>query len=264
MISEQNTGRENREIIQDALDNSGFFCVPNGAYPIQSDILLGEVITLRDNNRLWLDSGATLLGEIDAGASATHSHPVILVNGDNTRISGQGKITGTMASNHYGLLINESISRARVEGVQIENFGGDGIVTLADDVEIKGVSVFATGRNGISVTAGSFIKIESCIIKDAGLLYDPQSGIIIEPNSGISISDVFLIRNMIDSCRIGIYAQAGHGATERVLIDGNTVKNVSYLSINAYRISDSFVKDNRVDGLVYVTECANTRLEQSW
>ena len=94
----------------------------------------------------------------------------------------------------------------RVEGLHIEDSGGDGIVVAgaAKDVTIRGVTSLRNHRQGISVIDAEGLLIEDCdLIHTGGTA--PSAGIDFEPDGGHEMLKDIVMRR----CRLNCNAGAG-------------------------------------------------------
>lgn len=243
-----------------ANQNKSVVYIPAGTYMVETDIYHGKTIDLFDNHELLLDRGCVLIGSLRPNATS-HSHPLIFVRGNHCRVSG-GKLVGTMATNHYGILVNEETEGTVVENCIIENFGGDGVVGRCNKLSLNNLTIRTIGRNCISVTRGQKIVIEKCELGNAGVLDEPGAGIDIEPNIGDSVCNIEIVRNTVSGCRIGIYAQLGQGETRAISVTNNVVTGCG---IAITGIDGVFVNENKVGegAFLKVHSCTNVRVDQS-
>lgn len=271
-LAEQNTPHVNTAAINAALRDlaarkKSTVYIPPGTYAIETDIYIGQMINLMDGQTLWLSAGAVLASQTRTGASNTHSHPAILITGNNCEIYGGGKITGTLEANHYGIIINENTSNNSVHDIYIEQFGGDAIVSYGNNASIKNLRIAEAGRNGITIANGRYITVEQCAVEKIGAIGEPGAGIICEPDPDHAISEVVIQGNRINQTKRGIYVQAGHTSTENVRVSNNLIENSEVFAINMYRIKKGRVAGNETRGenqQVLVGECTDLLVNHTW
>lgn len=268
-LNEANTGFDNVTSLRAALAASiqlsvPTVYVPDGTYTVETDIFHGRTIDIFDNQAVRLAYGAELRAVLPSN-STPHSHPVFFMRGHNSSIGG-GKIVGTMTSNHYGIIVNEGTYGNLVEGVTVENFGGDAVVSYGSGVAIRNIRAKNIGRNGISIGGGSNIKINDCILWGIGSVGEPGAGITCEPGPDHAVDNVRISQNCIIDAVIGIYVQSGQSTTSSAKVTKNKIFNAGIWAINIHRVCGGEARKNLLVGenkRVSVTE-SDFSLQQNW
>ena len=175
-------------------------------------------ITLRGNQTVIFEDGVVILakknefkGERDCLFSG--------VNLDNTTLIGYGAVLRMrkedyhvndsgipgyyVASEHRHILRLHDCRDVKVLGFTMEDSGGDGIYIGGPEGDRPSTNVLVkdcicdnSNRQGISITAGDNIVIDSCVLSNTDGTA-PQAGIDIEPNTSDAILKNILIKNCV-------------------------------------------------------------------
>jgi len=181
--------------LQEHLDVGGIVTVPN----VGKDWVTRPLYIRKSNTTLRLEAGVTLVAQRGAdGFRAKGACLISLVDVSNVTISGafatlrgwRLELTDVDQVEHsewrHGLQVLSS-SRVTIEGLRIENFGGDGIYiggsgVPCSSIHIRNVVCAGNYRQGMSVIAGVGVLVEDCVFRDTRG-NPPQAGIDIEPNN---------------------------------------------------------------------------------
>ena len=203
-------------------DNDAIQSALNICHHIQMD---GEyrVFANKDNkgNASLLIPGNThivLNGIVNYETPSLDTYCIFMVyEASDVSISGSGKLIGDKAfhkgiSGEWGHGIGLYYSKnVLIEGVECCNLWGDAIYMyygspVCENVTVRDVYLHDCRRQGISVTGGENIKIESFRIENIRGA-NPQSAIDIENHSTKPINDVTINDGVIRSCNQGVILQ---------------------------------------------------------
>lgn len=130
----------------------------------------------------------------------------INIKGKNIIIKGNNHfLFGTIGHNGqtdcpeflHGLNITSSAKKIRVDSLKSWMFCGDGFYNAGTDVLLNFLDARFNGRQGLSITNGSNIKVNNSTFSDTGLLRindskGPGAGIDIEPNRNSEVHNVII------------------------------------------------------------------------
>ena len=169
-----------------------------------------------------------LEGTINLVANARPLYYIFNIkNSDNIVLSGKGKICGdkfehkgTSGEWGMGLMISNS-KNIIISGMTIKNCWGDCIYvgSNSENVKIKNCVLDNGRRQGISVTSGSNISIEQCIISNVSGTA-PEYAIDIEPNQNDTIDNIYIQGVVSENCigGISLYGEAKNSKIGKVII----------------------------------------------
>ena len=212
MFSSLSEDNDLRKVI--ALSNSRIqntIIIEDGIYNIDIETNQGTGITLNSNTHLILN------GNIQLKSNNFTNYSIInIVNCSNVIVSGSGSIIGDRETHidtggEWGMGINilDSVN-VEITGIDVSNCWGDSIYIgnpSTSRININKCHLSKSRRQGISITEGDTIVVDSCTITDI-IGTDPQSAIDIEPNANGNITNVIVKNVKVSACHIGIMAYA--------------------------------------------------------
>ena len=212
MFSSLSEDNDLRKVI--ALSNSRIqntIIIEDGIYNIDIETNQGTGITLNSNTHLILN------GNIQLKSNNFTNYSIInIVNCSNVIVSGSGSIIGDRETHidtggEWGIGINilDSVN-VEITGIDVSNCWGDSIYIgnpSTSRININKCHLSKSRRQGISITEGDTIVVDSCTITDI-IGTDPQSAIDIEPNANGNITNVIVKNVKVSACHIGIMAYA--------------------------------------------------------
>ncbi len=248
-----------------ALNSSQSIVIPDGIY------LITQELNIPDGSNITLSPHTVL----QFHTNIPRKFLFRLQSVKNVHIQGNGgALEGDAHDNphgiHGGIGILGASDNITVEGVTFQDFpddtgrgglSGDGVYiggplpdgTVPSNVTISKSIFLHNGRNQISVTAGSNIKIDGN--KMSGT---PLDGIDIEPNNDTDIcTNITLTNNVIDSSRTGISVIR---SASNILIEGNKISVPSNATREPQNVNDfegihidcsstnTVVKNNHIQG----------------
>ncbi len=177
-------------------------------------------------------SNVILNGRIELAPNSLPEYTILLINGDNIRLTGRGSIMGdkhthlgTTGEWGMGVRLRKS-ENIEVSNIEVSHCWGDCIYVGREskNVRILNCHLWEGRRQGISVTSCQGIEIAYCKIHDVRGTA-PQYGIDIEPNANDYVSGVVVSHNEIYNCFGGIqnYGKAAGATIDRVEITSNYV-----------------------------------------
>lgn len=203
----------------------------------------------RDNACLLVPSNTNieLNGVIYYETPTLESYCIFMVYGaSDVSISGTGKLIGDKSFHNgttgewgHGISVYHS-KNVLVEGVECSNLWGDAIYMyygspVCENVKIRNVFLHDCRRQGVSVTGGRSIRIESFRIENIRGT-NPQSAIDIENHSAQPINDVIIKDGVIRNCFQGVILQ-NKPSQDVVEGSGNNVagrlSNISISQVNS-------------------------------
>lgn len=243
-----------------------------GNYIVSAKSFLGGLYP-KSNSHITLDGNIMLLPNEYNGC-----YVIYIDSCQNVLIDGKGCIIGDkdVHKGHdgqwgHGINIYNS-KNIIIKDINVKNCWGDCIYVglHSEKIMIDNCSLDNGRRQGISVTSASHVKISNCRISNvAGS--DPQYAIDIEPNEGDIVDDVLIENVQCIDCVGGITswrpknAKIGRVRIFNCLVQGTTAKRSVVLecidkaeikgctvysgdnyAINATRVKDLKIKDNKI------------------
>ena len=153
----------------------------------------------------------------------------------------------------------DGADHVEVIGTTFQNWRTDGVwvggnVPGSRNVRLSQLLIEGSGRNHISVSCGSHIRIERGVLRDIQTVPgkskpDPGAGIDIEPNPGELVTDLVISEVESYNNVKGIFVQPGHGGPcVNCYVRDNTVAGNSEWGIAVNSVDGGGVTQNRVSG----------------
>lgn len=159
-----------------------------------------EPIRLRNNVTLRFEPGVVLLAK-EGSFLGKHDSMLVLHEVDNVHISGYGATLRMRRDDYRGDRYEKGewrhgvdmkgSSRITVEGLTIEESGGDGVYVgptwdnrrvHCRNIKVVNCVMKKNYRQGMSIISGENVLVENCVFRDTGGT-NPQAGLDIEPGS---------------------------------------------------------------------------------
>ena len=196
--------------------------IEEGSYWVSMVTGYESILDVVSNTEIQLD------GIINLVPNAKPLYYIINIkNADNVVLFGKGTICGdkfdhkgTSGEWGMGLIISNS-KNIIISGINIKNCWGDCIYVGSNSTDVKiSNCLFDNGRRqGISVTSGSNISIEQCIISNVSGTA-PEYAIDIEPNQNDTIDNIYIQGVVSENCigGISLYGEAKNSKIGKVTI----------------------------------------------
>lgn len=222
-------------------DITNHIIIENGIYHVGVNGEKDVCLKIKSNTKL------DIKGTIVLEPNNYESYHIILAQGENIVISGEGIIIGDK-DNHIGRIgewgMGINIKRAKniiVTGLSIKDCWGDCIYVGggSQNVVIENCVIDNGRRQGISITKGNDIIIRNCKVLNVGGT-NPGYAIDIEPNKDCTVNNITIENVVIEGCEGGIVTTKGKYVNEAKRIGIVKVKKctVSALKKNPLRLND--------------------------
>lgn len=205
--------------------------VAPGDYYLSVDKNGGTGIILTSNTTLELN------GTIYLVPNEHQISNIVLVNGNNITLRGDGRIIGDKKTHlgkagEWGMGINlDKASHIRITGLTVKDCWGDCIYVGGESqyVLIDNCTLDNGRRQGISITSGKDVTIYRCKITNV-FGTAPQYAIDVEPNEGDECDEIHIINVDIDQCKGGVLAfgRAENAYVGKIVIRNCNMKNLVY------------------------------------
>lgn len=263
-IKKNNSLKSLFALASDNVDNTIF--IEEGNYQVSATQKIQKVLRVPSRTKVIIN------GTISLAPNNLTNYYILYLNGDNIHIHGRGSIVGDKfthkgTTGEWGMGIDlYQCSNVIISDLTIKNCWGDCIYVGGEsrNVRINNCLLDNGRRQGISITSGSNIQIDNCIITNvAGTA--PQYAIDVEPNKGDAVSDVKIENVKAVNCVGGylVYGKAKNAIIKNVSIKGSSVigakakypvnvmcaKNVSIIANTIESNSDYSVLAQEIDGL---------------
>lgn len=160
----------------------------------------GSFLTIKSNTDIILNADIYTLPTDHKGGYC------INIDGNNIKVYGNGHfLFGCLASPNqkecsqwlHGLNITKNSNKIEVNDLNAWYFCGDGFYTSGSDISFNHVNAKFNGRQGLSITNGSNIKVINSTFTYTGLYKinssgGPGAGIDIEPNKNDMVNNVII------------------------------------------------------------------------
>lgn len=220
--------------------------IKDGCYRIKIEKSGGFGIVVEDNTTLVIN------GSLILTPNEYSNYDIILVQGKNINISGNGVIVGDKR-NHNGTLgeWGMGIDILQSENVNISNLTimdcwGD-CIYVGDDSEsviIRNCKIDNGRRQGISVTSGNNIVINNCEIMNIGGT-NPEYGIDIEPNTNNRVGHVAVDCVSFFNCKgcLLVWGKAKGSIIESVVVSNCVCQKPGIKTPFSFNVAKSIVID---------------------
>lgn len=231
---------------------------------IHNNVIINESvykISLDKNNKdgIVLNSNTDLIlnGTILLEPNDFTNYQILLINGDNIKVSGKGHIKGDKLDHlgqkgEWGMGIDvEKSNSVIIDGIAISDCWGDCIYVGGDskNITIRNCELDNGRRQGISITSGSDINIDNCFIKNISGT-KPEFAIDIEPNANQRVDRVVIKKCKAINCvgGISIYGKASNAKIGRVEIyDSSMEGTTEKYPIRILQVDEIVVQNCRID-----------------
>lgn len=225
--------------------------IEDGTYWVSIEKNDGYGFKLCDNTTFLLK------GRIILKPNRFSNYNIIKVEGNNISIEGNGFIfgdrkehIGTGGEWGMGIEINNS-SNVTIRDVTVKSCWGDCIYVGGDSkkITIRGCTLDASRRQGISVTSGEKIIISNCFISNINGT-NPQYAVDIEPNEGKKVIDV-TIKNVISKNCFGgiqVWGNANDAFVNKIVISNCIVKGTkARYPLRIYKAENIVIDNCEID-----------------
>lgn len=246
---------------------------------VGSDWITAPLFVERSNLTIIVESGVTLIAK--SGSYDIYDPMIRVVDQSNIVIIGYGATMkmrkaeyAALADSEYRHVISlQSAINVRVEGLRLEDSGGDGLYignsfrpdspqNYCENVLVRNCFMTNNYRQGISIISAKDVVIEHCEISETkGTL--PEAGIDIEPDQidhrieNLTIRDCRIFNNYGQAIQFAFLYNSDASRDISVLVEDTYMAN-NHDPSNEYAYTEMAFTDNYgngVDGTVTLRNC---------
>lgn len=233
-------------------DNYNKVVIAEGVYQFDLQENYESAITLRSNTDVILNGTLQIL------PNRFPNYHVFECKGvANIRISGNGKIVGDLPNHKYseweyesthewgyGILLHDDTYNITIDGIEIYDFTGDGIVPNGSNHKIENCKIHDCRRQGISISMGDHIDVSKCEIYKiyASNGTPPGAAVDVEPNSPdeSGCHNITICNNYFHDCNYGVLSFSKNYKITNLVISNNTIDTMTNccIAIDFIRFQD--------------------------